>query len=220
TMNTASRTSSRMRSSRRAPTHELTQFVRRILPVLAVGLAAAWAPLAVAGEGPGEAPARELEQGVEGPVRAVFAQPVEQDPDEPMGEVYEPGTTPEPQEGPAQGDPGDDPNEIEREDSGGYFLVSPGVVQVPLDTRDVGYQWGLGLGYMVRTDSRFAMGVGINFEHGINDLGDVQLDRKPADHQFRVQGEIMPGLEFLDSRLFLYLNFGLGYAGWLQRWTQ
>jgi len=104
--------------------------------------------------------------------------------------------------------------------SGGYLNVSPGLVQIPLNDGNVGYQWGLGGGYMLRTDGLFAIGLGANFEHGIGDLGIEQPYVRPIDHQLRAQFEMTPGVLLANDRVFLHAVVGVGYAALLQRWER
>lgn len=105
-------------------------------------------------------------------------------------------------------------------DDGTYFYLAPGALNVPYagqdridyeDTFDPGYQWGLGLGWMVRTDSPFAIGVGGYFDHAIVNLEARDLDSGDFRHQFRVGLELKPGVVFKD-RVFLYVPLRGGYA--------
>lgn len=105
-------------------------------------------------------------------------------------------------------------------DDGVYFYLVPGGLNVPYDgqdgidyedTFDPGYQWGLGLGFFVRSKSRFAIGIGGYFDHAIVNLESRDIDSGDFRHQFRLGLELKPGAVFGD-RVFVYVPIRGGYV--------
>lgn len=142
---------------------------------------------------------------------------------DPPREQYEtqtvPRETPEPPYGPTRQDAAA-PEAEERFDDGLDFYLAPGALNLPYggvdsidygDSFDPGYQWGLGLGYFVRTDSPLAIGVGGFFDHAIINSERRSIESGDFDHVFRIGLELKPGV-VLEDRVFLYVPLRGGWA--------
>ena len=99
--------------------------------------------------------------------------------------------------------------------SGAYVLVSPGILNINLSTTvdKYGHQWGTQAGRLWRSKRHLAIGVGAGFEHAWFPYS-ISFGIPTAEfisHFLRLQAETMPGLMFVDGKLFVHATVGLGY---------
>lgn len=98
---------------------------------------------------------------------------------------------------------------------GGYLYLMPGANHFPIgddereESLDPGYQWGMGVGVLLRPRRRLRIGLGGQFEHafvGVEgcDLGDCGAQ----PHLLRILPEIRVGAAV--SNLFLYVRGAVG----------
>lgn len=104
------------------------------------------------------------------------------------------------------------PTEPERRsNSGAYVLVAPGVLFINPYNRynKYGHQWGAQAGRAWWGRHHLGIGLGASFEH----VSSVYTDagHKHAAHFLRFQLETMPGLTFVDGRLFVHTTIAFGY---------